>query len=262
MSDGQIRFDDGEAYERFMGKWSRLAGEVFLDWLAPPPGLRWADVGCGNGAFTELLFSRTRAAHVDGIDPSPGQLAFARTRLQGRSAALHLGSASELPFGDAVVDAAVMALVIFFVPTPEEGVAEMVRVTRPGGIVAAYAWDVPGGGFPTEPVAEVLRSFGIEPLRPPRADVSAMPAFKGLWMGAGLEAVVTRSIEVEREFASFDDWWSSVRGASSLAAALDKLTGPELARLQGAVREKLRPGADGRVRCRARANAVVGTKPR
>ncbi len=262
MSEGGIRFDDGEAYERFMGLWSRLVGEAFLDWLAPAPGLCWADIGCGNGAFTELLFSRAGAAHVEGVDPSAGQLAFARTRLQGRSTGLHLGMATSLPFAEATFDVAAMALVIFFVPEPEQGVAEMARVTRPGGTVAAYAWDIPGGGFPTESVTAELRGFGIEPLRPPRADVSSAPALERLWTGAGLQAVRSRVIEVERTFTSFDEWWSSIRGASSLAAALDGLAAPELGRLQKAVRERLRPEADGRIRCRARANAVVGTKPR
>ena len=262
MNGKEIRFDDGEAYERFMGKWSRPVGEVFLDWIGQPSGLRWVDVGCGNGAFTELLFDRTGPAHVDGIDPSPGQLAYARTRLQGRSTSLHLGSATQLPFADAAFDAAVMALVIFFVPEPEKGVAEMVRVTKPGGTVAAYAWDIPGGGFPTEPMTEALRAFGIEPLRPPRADVSTRPALQALWADAGLDAVATRSIEVERDFDGFDDWWSSCRGASSLAASLDRLTSADTERLKDAVRDRLPAEPDGRIRCRARANAVTGLKPR
>lgn len=189
-----------------MGKWSNLAGEVFLDWLAPRAGLRWIDVGCGNGAFTELLLDRVKPAHVDGIDPSAGQLAFTQTRLHGGPVALQPGSAGSLPFEDASFDAAVMALVLFFVPEPERGVAEMVRVTRPGATIAAYVWDIPGGGFPTQPLTELLPSFGIEPLRPPRADISTIPALQGLWAGAGLEGVITRSIEVERVFASFDDW--------------------------------------------------------
>ena len=75
-----IRFDDGAAYERFMGKWSQLASETFLDWLAPEPGLRWLDVGCGNGAFTEMLVERCAPVSVQGIDPCEAQLAFARTR--------------------------------------------------------------------------------------------------------------------------------------------------------------------------------------
>jgi len=78
MAETQIRFDDGAAYERMMGVWSRLAGDIFLDWLAPHAGLRWIDIGCGSGAFTQLLIERCAPAEVQGIDPSEGQLAFAR----------------------------------------------------------------------------------------------------------------------------------------------------------------------------------------
>src|SRR5258707_14760287 len=87
MAEPQIRFDDGAAYERMMGQWSRLAGEIFLDWLAPLAGLRWIDIGCGNGAFTELLVERCAPAEVQGIDPSEGQGAAricARTRCSAR----------------------------------------------------------------------------------------------------------------------------------------------------------------------------------
>jgi trans-aconitate methyltransferase len=80
MSASQIRFNDGDAYEHSMGVWSRLAGEIFLDWLPPIPGLNWLDVGCGSGAFTELLAQRCSPASIHGIDPAEGLLAFARTR--------------------------------------------------------------------------------------------------------------------------------------------------------------------------------------
>ena len=92
MNKPGIRFDDGAAYEDFMGKWSRLAGDTFLDWLAPPAGWRWADIGWGNGAFTEMLVERCAPASVDGIDPSEGQLAFARTRPAARVAQFRLGA--------------------------------------------------------------------------------------------------------------------------------------------------------------------------
>ena len=146
MAEQQIRFDDGAAYERMMGIWSRFAGDIFLDWLAPRPGLRWIDIGCGNGAFTELLVERCAPAEVQGIDPSEGQLAFARTRPAARVAEFRQGDAMALPFSDGRFDAAVMALVIFFVPDPPKGVAEMARVVCPGGTVATYAWDMLGGG--------------------------------------------------------------------------------------------------------------------
>jgi ubiquinone/menaquinone biosynthesis C-methylase UbiE len=127
----EIRFDDGASYERMMGVWSRLAGAIFLDWLAPPIGLRWIDVGCGNGAFTELLIERCAPADVQGIDPSEGQLAFARTRPAARPAEFRQGDAMALPFPADSFDAAVMALVLVFVPDPAKGVEEMVRVVNP-----------------------------------------------------------------------------------------------------------------------------------
>ena len=93
MAGGQIRFEDGAAYERMMGTWSRLAGAIFLDWLAPRSGLRWIDVGCGNGAFTELLVERCAPTEVQGIDPSEAQLAFARSRPAARIAEFRQGDA-------------------------------------------------------------------------------------------------------------------------------------------------------------------------
>lgn len=123
----QIRYDDGAGYERYMGSWSRLAGEVFLDWLAPRPGLRWIDIGCGNGAFTELLVQRCAPAEVQGIDPSEAQLAFARARPAARGAAFHQGDAMALPFRQDTFDAAVMALVIFFVPDPARATFRLIR---------------------------------------------------------------------------------------------------------------------------------------
>src|SRR5260370_8307989 len=180
MVQPQIRYDDGAAYQRMMGAWSRIAGEIFLDWLAPPAGLRWIDVGCGSGSFTELLVERCAPSEVHGIDPSEDQLAFARTRPAGRVAQFAQGNAMALPFPENRFDAAVMALVIFFVPEPERGVAEMARVVGPGGTVAAYAWDVEGGGLPPEPLHAEMRAMGITPPMPPSAPASRLDALPDL----------------------------------------------------------------------------------
>src|ERR1700733_13521934 len=142
MTESQIRFDDGAAYERMMGIWSGFAGAVFIDWLKPPPGLKWIDVGCGNGAFSELLVERCAPAEVQGIDPWQGQIHSARKRPAARLAKFDIGNAMALPYPDNTFDAATMALVIFFVPDPTKGVAEMARVVRLGGTGAAYAWDI------------------------------------------------------------------------------------------------------------------------
>src|SRR3954462_12854192 len=106
MTTEPMRFNDGAAYERYMGTWSRLAGDTFLDWLFPQPGLRWLDVGCGNGAFTEMIIERVAPASVIGIDPSEEQLAYARTRSTSDVAQFRRGDAMALPFADDTFDAA------------------------------------------------------------------------------------------------------------------------------------------------------------
>jgi SAM-dependent methyltransferase len=179
MNKQTTRFNDGAAYERMMGVWSRLAGNIFLDWLAPRPGLRWIDVGCGNGAFTELLVERCAPSEVQGIDPSDAQIAFARTRPAARLAQFQLGDALALPFPDERFDAAVMALVIFFVPDPARGVAEMVRVVAPGGTVSAYAWNMFDGGFPLDAFRVELSAMA-SPFRRSRVPRLAGPRFSSI----------------------------------------------------------------------------------
>jgi ubiquinone/menaquinone biosynthesis C-methylase UbiE len=154
--DDRKFFTDGAAYERLMGRWSRLAGAVFLDWLQVPKGGRWLDVGCGNGAFTEVVIGKAAPALVQGIDPSEAQIAYARDRTLAKSASFQVGSAEKVPFADRSFDAVVMALVITFVSDPVKAVSEMARVARPGGTVATYMWDITGGGFPLEPMRKAL----------------------------------------------------------------------------------------------------------
>lgn len=152
MGQADKLFTDGEAYERMMGRWSRLVGEVFLDWLDIPKDLRWLDVGCGNGAFTEEVFARCARSAVIAIDPSDDQLAHARTRHGAKTAEFRDGDAQKLAFDAGSFDVAVMALVISFLPAPALAAAEMARVVRPGGWVATYMWDLPGGGVPVDPI--------------------------------------------------------------------------------------------------------------
>ena len=261
MQNPSIRFDNGAAYERYMGAWSQLAGETFLDWLAPQAGLRWLDVGCGNGAFTELLAARCAPAAIEGIDPAEGMLAFARTRPVARLARFTVGDAMALPFGDDTFDATVMPLVLFFVPEPVKGVAEMARVIRPGGIVSAYTWDMIGGGFPYESLQAEMRAMGVTVPVPPSSDASRLEVMRDLWTNAGLQAVETHAITVLRTFASFDDYWTTILGAPNAAATLAKMTPADLARLQARMRELLSTDTAGRITYSARANAVKGRAP-
>jgi SAM-dependent methyltransferase len=252
-------FPDGGAYERLMGRWSRVAGRIFLDWLEIPASLRWLDVGCGNGAFTETLIARCAPVEVVGVDPSEGQLAFARTRPGAKSAEFRLGDAQALPFGDDRFDIAVMALVITHVSDPGKAVAEMARVVRPGGWVGAYMWDVPGGGSPAHPIYLAMESLGMPSPRPPGAAVSRRDAMQALWEDAGLELIETRVIRIPVVYSDFDDFWDSTTvPAGTHGKAICELSQTARAQLRARLREQLAVGPDGRIAYESFANAARG----
>jgi ubiquinone/menaquinone biosynthesis C-methylase UbiE len=261
MSEPQFRFDDAAAYERRIGEWSKLAGAVFLDWLAPRTGLGWIDVGCGSGTFTELIIAKYAPAEVQGIDPSDAQLAFARARSGTRMAEFKKGDAMALPFQAAKFSIATMALVIFFVPEPAKGVAEMVRVVAPGGEVAAYAWDFPGGGSPMYPILTELEAIGFPPVRPPRPEVSKIEALQKLWTDAGLVDVETRRIDVQRRFADFDDFWETSTQGSSILPFLASMAPDDVVKLKTRVRARAKEDSAGGITYAAWANAVKSRVP-
>jgi len=260
MADDTIRFDDGASYEILMGRWSRLAGEQFLQDLAAPPGARWLDVGCGNGAFTELIVQRCSPSAVLAFDPSPGQLAYARSRLAADAPVTWAeGDAMRLPVADGSCDVAVMALVLFFVPEPAVGVAEMCRAVRPGGTVASYHWDMLGGGFPLAAIGAEMLKLGHTPRMPPSVGASTLEASRALWEGAGLQQVRTGQVSVERHFAGFDDYWNSAALSSTFRPMMEALPADHRVQLKAAVRERLQAG-DGPLTVGARANTISGVK--
>jgi ubiquinone/menaquinone biosynthesis C-methylase UbiE len=252
-------FTDGEAYERLMGRWSRLVGERFLDWLDAPKGLRWLDVGCGNGAFTEELIARCAPAAVTAIDPSEDQLAFGRTRTGAEIADFRFGDAQELTFDDGSFDVAVMALVISFLPNPEKAIAEMTRVVRPGGWVATYMWDVPGGGVPCDPIYVALETMGMTSVRPPNAVSSKREAMQKAWETAGLSSIETQVIRIPISYSSFDDFWdSNTVPIGPQGKLIDGMSKNAREQLRTRVREQLPASSGGRVAYEAFANAVKG----
>jgi ubiquinone/menaquinone biosynthesis C-methylase UbiE len=261
MSDAGQMFSDGKVYERMMGRWSKRVGVQFLDWLGAPKGLHWVEVGCGNGAFTEELIAHTAPRAVSSIDPSEGQLAFARTRPAAKLAEFRLGDAQALPFPDKNFDAAAMALVISFIPDPAKAVAEMARVVRPGGIVATYMWDVPGGGLPLAPVGRAFKAMGKDYSR--ISDAAARrDTMQALWQGAGLREVETRVIRITVDFTSFDDFCdSSLVPIGPAGQVIAKMSPAELEELKAHLRKLLPIAADGSIAYEAFANAVKGRVP-
>ena len=259
MGEADKLFTDGKAYERLMGRWSRIVGTAFLDWLDAPKNLRWLDVGCGNGAFTEEIIARCAPAAVTAIDPSDEQLVYARTRPGMKMTKFQVGDAQSLPSGDSTFDVAVMALVISFLPDPDKAVAEMARVVRPGGWVASYMWDVPGGGVPVHPIYLAMESMGMTSARPPNPVVSGRDVMQGLWEKIGLETVDTRVIRIPIAYSDFDDFWDSnvvpIGPQGKLIAGMSTSVREEL-RMR--LRDHLPVSSDGRIVYESFANAVKG----
>lgn len=260
MQTPDTMFQDGAAYERMMGRWSQRIGSRFLDWLGAAPGLDWLDAGCGNGAFTEIIASRAAPASLTGIDPSSGQIAFARRRPGAKGASFEVGDAQSLPFAADRFDVSVMALVIAFIPDPARAVAELARVTRPGGIIATYMWDM-RGGVPLAPLHRALIAIGHPAPMPPSADASSLAALETLWRGAGLTEIEVETLPLTVTFDSFEDFWqSNVQPIGPLAAVLRDLPEAERNKLRQHLKESLPTDTEGRIAYGALANAVKGRR--
>jgi len=256
----------GDAYEPFIGRWSRPVARELVAWLAVAGRATWLDVGCGTGALSQAILEAADPAVVVGVDPSAGFLAHARDRLGGAVARFAVADARRLPLADARVDAAVSGLVLNFVPDPAAAVAELARVTRPGGRVAAYVWDYAGR-------MELIRHFwaAAAALDAAAAELDEGRRFglcrpgplAGLFRDAGLAEVAGRPIEVPTRFRDFDDYWTPFLGgqgpAPGYAMALDE---GRRGALREALRARLPVAADGSIPLVARAWAVAGTRAR
>ena len=262
MAQTRSYFTDGAAYEQVMARWSRAVGEVFLDWLALPNGLRWLDVGCGTGVFTELVLQRCAPRQVSAIDPSADQIAYATAKPAAKAVSFRLGEAQALPFADDAFDVAAMALVISFIPEPATAIAEMKRVTKPSGTIATYIWDFLGKGYTQQPLREAIEALGITLPSQPGHLNSALESLHATFAAAGLDQVATRTIEIEVTYENFEQYWAAQTAlANTLVQEIEKMTAPDLERLKNILRERLPKDKSARIAYKARANAVKGRVP-
>jgi SAM-dependent methyltransferase len=257
-------WDSGDAYEPYVGRWSRLVAREFLGWLAVPPGRRWLDVGCGTGALAETILALAAPREVVGIDPSPAYVAFARDRVNDARVRFEVGDARALREAPASFDAVVSGLVINFVPEPDQAVSEMVRGARPGGTVAAYVWDYAEG-------MQMMRHFwdaagALDPRARELDEGRRFPLCKPepltyLFQRAGLEKVEVRAIDVPTVFRDFEDYWSPFLGAQAPAPGYAMSLSQER---RAALRERIQAGlptnAEGEHHLTARAWAVRGVR--
>ena len=256
----EIIFDDGESYERFMGVWSRKVGVQFIDWIKFSKSLNFLDVGCGNGAFSVQIDELCNPSSIIGIDPSSAQIDYASRREINVPSQFEVGDSMSLPFQDDKFDASIMALVIFIVPDPIKGVAEMLRVTKPGGTLAAYAWDVMSGGLPMEPMHKILREIGIEYPLPPSVHASQKRNMNEIWTDLGMSGVETTTFYVKRSFKNFDDYWNIYSVGPSMSGTLKALSPETVTEIKVKLNNTLERDSDDNIITYAFANAVKGVK--
>ena len=253
---------DGGAYEAYVGRWSRLASIQFVRWLAVPESSRWIDVGCGTGATVDAIATTAAPGMVVGIDPAETFVAYARFRNDGTQARFLVGTAEALPIETGAFDAVVSALVLNSLRDKVAALGEMMRIVRPGGLVAAYVWDYAGE-------MQVIRRFWdaaaaldsrAADLDPGRTDAICRPErLAGLFREAGLADVETRAIDVPAIFRDFAEFWEPFLVGQGLAPHYCmSLTKEARVRLSERLRTMLPAAADGRIHLLVRAFAVRG----
>ena len=257
------RWTSGEAYERYVGRWSRLVAREFLTWLNAPAGGRWLDVGCGTGELSRAITGMTSPGSVTGIDPSE-QFVLHAGRRAGNEIEFRVGDAQALPFDDGCFDATVSGLVLNFVPDPSRGAGEMARVTRRGGIVGSYVWNYVGE-------MQFMRHFWdtAVAIDPAAADLDERGRFTicrperlaQLFEAADIRNVETCAIDVPTHFRDFEDYWSPLLGGQGPAGAYAmSLSEERRAALRDRIRARLPTQGDGSIRLVAKAWAVRGVR--
>ncbi len=252
----------GQAYERYVGRWSRPVAREFVEWLEIPARRRWLDVGCGTGALTETVLSAADPADVVGVDSSPAFVEHAAAHVTDPRASFRVGDGQSLPIEDASVDAVVSGLVLNFIPDRAAALREMQRVAGAGGVVAAYVWDYLDG-------MQLMRHFWDAAVE---RDPSALPEhesvrfefcrqepLRDLFAEAGLKDVDVRAIVVPTTFADFDDYWTPFLGGQGPAPAhAMSLSEDDRGSLRETLRARLPTDANGAISLTARAWAVRG----
>lgn len=256
----------GDAYERYMGRWSRRIAPQFLDWLSVPAHAKWIDVGSGTGVVSSAILARCSPASVVGIDLTQAFVEAARAQLGDPRFRCQQASGEAIPFQDGEFAAAVSGLVLNFAGDKNRFVAEMQRVVSPGGTVALYVWDYAGH-------MQVMRYFfdAATELDPGarefddgvRAPICRPGPLSALFEQAGLVDIEVRPIDIPAAFDDFDDYWRPFLGGTGSAPKYCTSLGPEAqARLRETVRRRLPTGPDGEILLAVRAWAIKGRTER
>jgi SAM-dependent methyltransferase len=251
-------------YDALMGRWSQAMAARFIAWLVPERQQRWLDVGCGTGALTRAILEQAAPSSIWGIDAEPEYIRQARYALRDERCRFLVGQAESLPPEIADIDVTVSALFLNLIPEPAAALAEMIRVTRPGGRIAAYVWDFAHGmqlaRYFWDAAIELDRA--AEPLDQGRRYPLCNPdRLRALFAGPGLTAIDLQPLEIPTPFQNFDDYWQPIEvGHGRASEYLESLSPEHRARLRERLRAVLPTCPDGSIPLTARAWAILSER--
>lgn len=262
--DSAALFSNANAYEAYVGRWSRLVAHPFITWLAVPPGGVWLDLGVGTGILTQVILQQAAPAKIVGIDLSQDYIAFARQRIHDDRVDFRVEDAANLALESPQFDVAVAGLVLNFLPAPHDAIQNMVSAVKNGGSVAAYVWDY-GGKM------EMMRHFWDAAIivDPAAGEMDAGQRFeickpdnlRAAFEAAALKAVKVTPLDVQTQFSDFDDFWQPFLGAQgSVSKYLRGLNDEMRTALRDQLQKQLPIHEDGGITLTARAWAVKGQK--
>jgi SAM-dependent methyltransferase len=262
-SPSENKFDNAAAYELFVGRWSRKVAKEFVDWLAVPAQQVWLDVGSGTGILSNAILQQANPAKIIGVDTSQAFIELAQGNIKDPRAQFQLGDAVDLHV-DINFDVAVAGLVLNFVASPQQAVANMSRLVKTGGLVAAYVWDYADK-------MEMMRHFwkAAITIDPSAAELDSGKLFticrpdnlKSLFEGEGLKGVEVNSIDIQAVFKDFDDYWQPfIEAQGSVSKYLRGLDHETLDAISDQLQKQLPIEQDGSIPLVARAWAVKGVK--
>jgi SAM-dependent methyltransferase len=256
-------FGDAAGYDRFMGRWSRLAAPLFIDFARLPENGAVLDLGSGTGSLSFAMAALRPNRRIVGIDRSPEFISFARQRAEGTEVQFQAADAQNLPFLPAEFDAVVSLLVLNFMPNPAKALAEAGRVTRRGGYISAAVWDYWNDmrmlhtfwdcAVKLDPSAEILHEKQMPLCRPGE--------LLELWTRRGLREIEDSSLELDMRFENFDDFWTPfLFGQGPAGAYLKQLSADQIAALRDELLHELGNPSDHFV-LPARLLAIRGSVP-
>jgi SAM-dependent methyltransferase len=252
-----------EGYERLMGRWSARLAPKLLQFAPVQDGESVLDVGCGTGSLTLAIAETCKPSRLVGIDISEPYVEFARHRSSDAPIQFDVGDACSLPYTDGEFDRALSQLVLQFIPEPKKAVAEMCRVVRSGGTVAACVWDNFGGTPHMRVLFDTAGAMSLDPDRSLFRPLTAPGEMEQVWTEVGLGDVVAGTVAMRFDFADFEDYWQPFTSGEGPAGQLVMgLPETDRERLKAQVRTVFLSGrADGPRSFAAEAWACKGMVP-